>query len=121
VGAIREFETAVIPVPLRIIGEQTIRNVDLLQEAFSGYLDGAEAVAVDLSEVKACDAAALQLIYALRHSAIQRKLPFQITAVSPAIVETAAALGFEIDDLMIVCAPATADGHCDVAGQPDGI
>ena len=107
--------------PLKITGEQTIRTADDLHESLAQYLDRGLDVVVDLSEVDECDTAALQLIYALRQSAIQRKQRFHITAVSPAITETAAALGLHIEALTTACGPATADGDCEVAGKDNGI
>ena len=107
--------------PLKITGEQTIATADELHKALAEYLDRGLAVVVDLSEVEECDAAALQLIYALRQSAVQRKQRFHITAVSPAITETAAALGLRIEALTTGCGPATADGDCEVTGKDNGI
>ena len=107
--------------PLKITGEQTIRTADELHKVLVEHLDRGLDVVVDLSEVDECDAAALQLFYALRQSAIQRKQRFHITAVSSAIAETAAALGLHIEALTTACRPATADGHCEGAGKENGI
>ena len=107
--------------PLKITGEQTIRTADELHETLAQYLDRDLDVVVDLSEVNECDTAALQLIYALRQSAVQRRQRFQIKAVSPAIAETAAALGLQLEDLTIAGGPAEADGGCEVALKHHGI
>ncbi|WP_321478221.1 STAS domain-containing protein [uncultured Paludibaculum sp.] len=107
--------------PLKIMGEQTIRTADEMHKAFAEYLDRGIAVVVDLSEVDECDAAALQLIYALRQSAIQRGQRFRIAALSPAITDTAAALGLHIETLMTGYEPAAADGDCEVAEIDNGI
>jgi anti-anti-sigma regulatory factor len=109
------------PVPLKITGEQSIRTADELHTAFAEYLDRGLDVVLDLSEVDECDTAALQLIYALRQSAVQRKQRFHITAVSPAITWTAAALGLHIEAFTTACGPARADGDCDVAYKDNGI
>jgi anti-anti-sigma regulatory factor len=106
--------------PLKITGQQTIRTADELRKALAEYLDRSLAFVLDLSEVNVCDTAALQLIYALRQSALQRKQCFQITAVSPAITETAAALGLRIEGITAV-GPAIAEGDCEVAGIDNGI
>jgi anti-anti-sigma regulatory factor len=106
--------------PLKITGEQTIRTADELHEALAQYLDRGLDVVVDLSEVNECDAAALQLIFALRQSAVQRKQRFHITAVSPAIAGTAAALGLDLEILRTVGRRATADGDCEAAGEDNG-
>jgi anti-anti-sigma factor len=91
---------------LKISGEQTIHTADELHKELAGYLAQSEAVIVDLSGVDECDTAALQLIWALRRSATERKQRFEITAISPAITETAAALGLPLDELMSSWEPA---------------
>jgi anti-anti-sigma regulatory factor len=106
---------------LKITGEQTIRTADELHKTLAGHLDRGLAVVVDLSEIIECDTAALQLIYALRQSAVQRKQRFHITAVSPAIAETAAALGLHIEALTTANGRATADSDCGVAHKDNGI
>ena len=90
-------DTVLNAAPLKISGEQTIRTAGELHQALAEHLDRGLAVAMDLSEVGECDTAALQLIYAFRRSMAQRHQRFHITAVSPAIAETAAALGLRID------------------------
>jgi anti-anti-sigma regulatory factor len=107
--------------PLKITGEQTIRNADQLHKTLSVYLDRGQSVVVDLAEVNACDAASLQLICALHNSAVQRKLRFRIQAASPAIAETAAALGLRFEALATACGPSIADGDCELAGKENGI
>jgi len=106
---------------LKITGEQIIRTADELHKMLADYLDRGVPVGVDLSEVGQCDTAALQLIYALRRSAVERKQRFQITAVSAAITETAAALGLRIEELMTPCEPTAASGDCEVVGKDSGI
>jgi len=108
-------------IPLKITGAQTIRTADELQKMLADYRDRGPAVDVDLSEIDECDAAAVQLIYALRRSAVERKQRFQITAVSAAITETAAALGLRIEELMTPCEPTAASGDCEVVGKDSGI
>jgi anti-anti-sigma regulatory factor len=107
--------------PLKITGEQTIGTADELHAALTQYLDRGLDVVVDLSEVDECDTAALQLIYALQQSAVQRKQRFHITALSPAITETAAVLGFDIEALTTSRGPAAADGDCEVVVKDNGI
>jgi anti-anti-sigma regulatory factor len=107
--------------PLRITGEQTIRNADELHKALTVCLDRGQAVVVDLSEVKVCDAASLQLIWALHHSAVQRKQPFRIQAASPAVTGTAAALGLRMEDLTAVCKAAVVNDAREMEGSNSGI
>jgi anti-anti-sigma regulatory factor len=81
---------------LKIAGEQTIATTGELHKMLTEHLDRGLAVALDLSEIRVCDTAALQLIFALCRSAVVRKQRFGITAVSPAIAETVAALGLAL-------------------------
>ena len=108
-------------VRLNITGEQTIRTADRLHEKLAQYLGRGLDMVVDLSGVDECDTTALQLLYALRLSAVQGKRRFHITAASPAITETAAALGLCIEALTTAWGPATTDGDCDLAGNDNGI
>ena len=80
----------------KIAGEQTIANAGELHKMLTGYLDPGQAIALDLSGIHVCDTAALQLIFALFRSAVERKQRFRITAVSPAVAETVAALGLAL-------------------------
>jgi len=125
VQAMAPIEQALDPnnagVPLKITGEQSIRTANELHKALAECLDRGLAVVVDLSGVDECDTAALQLIYALRQSAVLRKHRFHITAVSPAITETAAALGLHLEALSTACGAATADGDCAAAAKNNGI
>lgn len=109
------------PVPLKITGEQTIRNADQLHKSLTDYLDRGRDVVVDLSEVNVCDAASLQLMFALHHSAVQRKQGFRIQAASPAITETAAALGLRMEDLTAACEPAVVNDAPEMEGSNNGI
>lgn len=106
--------------PLRITGEQTISTTDELHKSLAEYLDRGLDVVVDLSEVDECDTAALQLIYALRQSAMQRKQHFHITALSPAITEAATALGLRMEELTTVCG-SVPKGDCEVVAIDNGI
>jgi len=112
---------SVAEAPLKITGQQTIRTADELHKAFAEYLNRGLDVVVDLSGVDECDTAALQLIYALRQSAVERKQRFHITAVSPAITGTVAALGLRIEDLMTQRGAAAPDGAREVACEDNGI
>ena len=83
-------------VRLQLTGEQTIRTAGELHEALAHNLERGLDMVVDLSGVDVCDAAALQLIFATHHSAVQQNQLFRIEAVSPAVADTAAALGLDI-------------------------
>ena len=108
-------------VALEISGAQTIQTSEVLHKALAEYLDQSLTLVLDLSGVDECDAAALQLIYALRQSAVQRKQRFLITAASPAITETAAALGLRIEGLTAACEPAMVNDTAEVEESNRGI
>jgi anti-anti-sigma factor len=107
--------------PLKLTGEQTIRTASELHKALAAYIERSPSVVLDLSEVQVWDAAALQLIYALRQSAAQCNQRFHIKAVSEAITETAAALGLRIEALTTPCEPAVPQGDSEVLGIDIGI
>ncbi len=92
--------TADAEIPLKITGEQTIRNSDALYRSLVESLDGGASLVVDLSEVQECDAVLLQLLYATRRSALERGRGFRIATMSPAVREEAIALGLDLADLV---------------------
>ncbi|MEO8660721.1 MAG: STAS domain-containing protein [Bryobacteraceae bacterium] len=80
---------------LRIAGMLDIDVAQRLRESLLNCLS-LPPVAVDLSRVEGCDAAALQvLLAACRHSTAAGN-GLQLHALSPSISETASALGFSI-------------------------
>jgi anti-anti-sigma regulatory factor len=96
---------------LKISGALGIDAADSLREALlDGFLHQPEVTA-DLSEVNACDAAAMQVLQAGHRDAASFGKAFRITAVSPCLVETAAALGLSIDGTTV----AANEGHSDAA------
>jgi anti-anti-sigma regulatory factor len=107
--------------PLTITGAQSIRTAGELHKTLADYLNRGLAVVVDMSMLDECDTAALQLVYALRQSAVQRKQRFEVTAVSPAMIETAAALGLRIGELTTPWEPTAPDGLCEATGKDNGI
>jgi len=82
--------------PLKLSGELTIRRADELHKLFVQAAGQTGDVVLDLSEIDACDAAALQLICALRKTLGERGSALGIAAVSPAVELTAVALGLPI-------------------------
>jgi len=81
------------PVPCKIEGEWSIRNVEALQKLLAGQLDGSADVVLDLGAVRECDTAVLQLLCAAQKTAAGRGARWRIARLSPAIEETAAAIG----------------------------
>ena len=84
---------------LKIAGTLDISVADSLREALTNSFHRYGVIRVDLSDVETCDTAALQLLYSARQSAARDQAIFQITALSPAIAKTIAALGLQVDDL----------------------
>ena len=82
---------------LKISGALDIDAADPLREALlECFLHQPEVVA-DLSEVDACDAAALQVLLAGHRDAASLGKAFHLIAASSCVVETATALGLTID------------------------
>ena len=86
-----------VQAPWKIEGEITIRNVGELYAKVAAFPDGAN-FELDLSAVAECDTAALQLICSARKTAVLRGVRFR-AALSPAIENTAAALGLPAEEL----------------------
>jgi anti-anti-sigma regulatory factor len=84
--------------PLTLTGAWNIANAEELHAIFAGYLEPGEDFALNLSGVERCDTAALQLILSLRKTAAERGLNLRLTAISPAIRETANALAVAFTD-----------------------
>jgi anti-anti-sigma regulatory factor len=108
-------------IPLKISGDHTIQTSEALRKSLADYLDRGLPIELDLSQVHACDVVFLQLIYAMRRSAIQRERSFRIAAVSPVVTETAAALGLSTDHAMPEWKPAHPESACENADIEDGI
>ena len=86
--------------PVSLAGEWNIGNAEELHQLLTQALERGPDVTLDLAGVTACDTAALQLLCSLRKTAIERGQRFSIAALSPAIVEIAAALGLPLSELM---------------------
>ncbi len=84
---------------LRITGNLDIGAAEPLHHALREALTLEPSVTLDLSEVGACDTAALQLLYAARRSAWQCHKSFRIKAMSPAVREAGEALGLFLTEL----------------------
>ena len=86
---------------LSIAGELHISEAEKLRSALAAHLQGEAAeCAVDLSAVKECDTASLQLIYSMHMTAVRAKKSLAVLASSGVIQETCAALGLSLEDLM---------------------
>jgi anti-anti-sigma factor len=83
---------------LQVSGTLDIDAANSLREALVDcFLHQAE-VTIDLSEVTACDAAALQVLLAGRRDAVTAGKPFHLHAAAQAVTETATALGFSLNE-----------------------
>jgi anti-anti-sigma factor len=77
---------------LKILGTLDIDAASALRQMLLDAMSRQPAIAVDLSEVEACDTAALQVLLAGR-----KERALRITGASAAVIETAAALGLSFD------------------------
>lgn len=103
--------------PFKVEAELSIRNSEEIRRLF---MDAVGQV-LDLSGVVDCDAAAFQLIYSLRKTAVQRGQYFQISALSSAIETTAAALGLPIRELVSDHSDDTDVVAADPGGSGSGV
>jgi anti-anti-sigma regulatory factor len=97
---------------LAIEGELSIANAKDLHQLLSGFPGQGPDLVVDLAGVRECDAAALQLIWSLRQTAIARCQRLRIAALSPAVEKAAAAIGLPIGEL-------SADGGAAAGTAPE--
>jgi len=81
---------------MKIGGTVDIGVAATLHAALREYLGEAEAPALDLSGVEACDATAFQLFYAARKTAEGAGKRLGIVAPSPAVESAAADLGLDL-------------------------
>lgn len=95
--------------PLKITRDLTIASVDAQYATLAGSLAHGCDVTLDLSGVRACDTAGLQLIYSFGKSIRHRGGHLQIVAVSPEVQEIAAAVGLQLKDWSDVPATVAAD------------
>jgi anti-anti-sigma regulatory factor len=78
---------------LKISGTLNIDGADSLREALLGCFLGQGGVTVNLSEVDACDTAALQVLLAAQRNAAAVGKPFHVREAPSSVTDTAAALG----------------------------
>jgi len=84
---------------LRLEGEWSIANAEDLHQLFETHVSRHANVVLDLTGVRACDTAAVQLICSLWKTSAQGGRWFRIAASSPAVQATASALGVPIGEL----------------------
>jgi anti-anti-sigma factor len=82
---------------LKVSGNLDIESANPLREAILDCFSAQPEVAIDLAEVDACDAAGLQVLLAGRRDAASCGQAFRFHAVSPPVLETAAALGLALE------------------------
>ena len=71
-----------------------------IRETLLRELADAPEVALDLSQVKACDAAGLQVVLAAMRTAREAGKSFRVTHVSDIVTSTAQGLGLELNALI---------------------
>lgn len=86
-------------VRLTIRNDLSIYTAKTLREALLDCLDTPGDLEIDLSEVSDCDAAGLQLLWAVRKSALHRKKSFRIVAAPAAISEVIKTAGMNQVDV----------------------
>jgi anti-anti-sigma factor len=84
---------------LRIQGTLDIGVADELRQALCDLIDGNPSLTLDLSEVDACDTAALQVLYAARKTTDGSGKHLQFVGLSGAAADTIAALRLSIGEL----------------------
>jgi anti-anti-sigma factor len=82
---------------LKVSGTLGIDAANALREAILECFSAQPEVAINLAEVDACDAAGLQVLLAGRRDAASCGQAFRLHAVSPPVLETAAALGLALE------------------------
>lgn len=82
---------------LKISGTLDIDEANVLREALLDCFALQPEVAVDLSAVEACDAAALQVLLAGQRDAAALGKVFCVNAASPSVLETAEAIGLPLE------------------------
>ena len=87
--------------PLKIAGTLDIYAADALRDALAECLQRQSALAIDLSEVAACDFVALQLLCSARKSAEAAEKQFSLTAVSEAFIQASGSLGLASDQFSL--------------------
>ena len=87
---------------LQFRGDLHVSEAESFQKALLAELSENNAFTLDLSQVNSCDAASLQLFFALRKSAEQSGKAVGISAPSMALRETSAILGLSLEEVMSV-------------------
>jgi anti-anti-sigma factor len=106
---------------LGISGALHLSEAAELRQALADWLEREPVLQLDLSEVNACDAASMQLLCSLRHSACLANKQLCVVAVSRAVAEADEALGLglcqvtntdviQLDSGDIVFLPGASDG-----------
>ena len=81
---------------LKIAGALDIGEAEELHRVLRDFLCGESSAVVDLSEVEACDTAALQLLCSARKTAARASRPLQFSGISAAVRNTASELGLSL-------------------------
>ena len=84
---------------LKLSGPLEISDAVELQQALRELLDTAAKPVVDLSEVDACDTAALQLLCSARRTAGPSGKPYSVRGVPDAIRQCSEGLGLRLSEI----------------------
>ena len=86
---------------IRLAGELDIYGAAELRETLESHVWNTSSVALDLSDVTACDPAAVQLICSARRSAEAANKPFRIVQLSAPVALACTALGLTSEQLAL--------------------
>ncbi len=103
---------------LKIQDPLDINSVEELHEALTQYASRESNLELDLSRVQHCDAAGLQLLCALRKSAVTLGKTLRISAVSKPFTTLALELGLPVESLTLTSDQPPVDGKSDEEGLP---
>ena len=105
---------------LKLEGALHISTADELRNVLAEVLARAPELALDLSEVDACDTAALQLLCSARRSAAQLNKQLRLTAISDTVAEAGVALGLSLEDSTIAAPSHAPEALSDTAAIKRG-
>jgi anti-anti-sigma factor len=84
---------------LKLAGRLDIKGSERLRDALREFAKGGFDSTIDVSEVEACDATALQLLYSVRKTVENGGGRFTLAGPSSGLVESSVALGLSLKEL----------------------
>jgi len=103
--------------PLELAGVLDINTVAEVCKSLLEHLEHQARASLDLSQIESCDAAGIQLLFAMQRSAKAAGKPFAIVAATDVFTTTCAALGISQTQFVAATIPhlefACAERHCE--------